>query len=390
MLLNASGEELSPISFGGIYLPLECPPSQCQRSPLVLCYDSSHFSPLVTMRHSPANTLQPIIPITDHYKNLLPLHFAIDPGADFTWWRNEDDDEIANRIELSDADRLSLMSEYMDLIKVDIKRSSFRRNTTSPIIIPCGTLNGVKSLTLNCAFDGKQKPSRIFSEVAQQIKKRLFPGKYASSSKERPELVTITDVRQSGVVVAAKLYSTGHEYMDQMVKSYLSSARQRFEQSKNTPVNGPRQRARLSRSFSTSSLTITCINLHCQQTASKSTNFLCKNCFERQKQLMASFGNVEPGHIRSLRPANISTPTRIVRSVKSNTMPSLSNLSLSSAAHNSPACASTPQASPVHKAEAGVHTVAVHNEKYPSETFTTKVSSVAGADGVTHYYISTG
>lgn len=112
ILRDAAGEELSPVSFGGIYLPLECPSSQCCRTPLVLCYDSSHFSALVTMRHTSASPLQrnkfmsyyvvdfyrfllynlpplvsvaAIIPITDKNRNLLPLHFAVDPGSDFTW-----------------------------------------------------------------------------------------------------------------------------------------------------------------------------------------------------------------------------------------------------------------------------------------------------------------
>lgn len=58
VLRNAVGEELSPIPFGGIYLPLECPSNQCHRSPLVLCYDSAHFSALVTMRHTAPNSLQ--------------------------------------------------------------------------------------------------------------------------------------------------------------------------------------------------------------------------------------------------------------------------------------------------------------------------------------------
>lgn len=57
VLRNAMGEELSPIPFGGIYLPLECPSSKCHRSPLVLCYDSAHFSALVTMRNN-SSTLQ--------------------------------------------------------------------------------------------------------------------------------------------------------------------------------------------------------------------------------------------------------------------------------------------------------------------------------------------
>lgn len=44
-----NGEALAPIPFGGIYLPLECSPSECHRSPLLLAYDGGHFSALVAM-----------------------------------------------------------------------------------------------------------------------------------------------------------------------------------------------------------------------------------------------------------------------------------------------------------------------------------------------------
>lgn len=49
MLHDADGEPLSPIPFGGIYLPLECDVNACHRYPLVLAYDSAHFSALVLM-----------------------------------------------------------------------------------------------------------------------------------------------------------------------------------------------------------------------------------------------------------------------------------------------------------------------------------------------------
>lgn len=49
MLHDADGEPLSPIPFGGVYLPLECDVSACHRFPLVLAYDSAHFSALVLM-----------------------------------------------------------------------------------------------------------------------------------------------------------------------------------------------------------------------------------------------------------------------------------------------------------------------------------------------------
>ena len=49
VLTNIDGEALAPIPFGGIYLPLQCAPSDCHRSPLLLTYDAAHFSALVWM-----------------------------------------------------------------------------------------------------------------------------------------------------------------------------------------------------------------------------------------------------------------------------------------------------------------------------------------------------
>lgn len=47
---------MAPIGFGGIYLPLECSPADCHRSPLVLTYDAAHFSALVVMeREAPTD-----------------------------------------------------------------------------------------------------------------------------------------------------------------------------------------------------------------------------------------------------------------------------------------------------------------------------------------------
>lgn len=49
ILKDLNGDALAPISFGGVYLPLECTPEQCHRSPLLLTYDAAHFSALVPM-----------------------------------------------------------------------------------------------------------------------------------------------------------------------------------------------------------------------------------------------------------------------------------------------------------------------------------------------------
>lgn len=48
-LTSAVIAAFAPIPFGGLYLPLEVPPSRCHCSPLVLAYDQAHFSALVSM-----------------------------------------------------------------------------------------------------------------------------------------------------------------------------------------------------------------------------------------------------------------------------------------------------------------------------------------------------
>lgn len=45
-----SGSSFSPLSVGGIYLPLHWPAQECYKYPIVLGYDCQHFAPLVTIK----------------------------------------------------------------------------------------------------------------------------------------------------------------------------------------------------------------------------------------------------------------------------------------------------------------------------------------------------
>ena len=90
-LRNMHGEPLAPIYFGGIYLPLECSAASCYKSPVILAYDSSHFSPLVAkkdpavvtkgnsrLRHS-ASKRETVMPLVTPDGALLPILFCYDP-----------------------------------------------------------------------------------------------------------------------------------------------------------------------------------------------------------------------------------------------------------------------------------------------------------------------
>jgi len=90
MLKDADGVALAPIPFGGVYLPLEVPPSLCHRTPLLLAYHSAHFSPLVTVDgcndYGSACGEGVSIPLVDpDTGKLLPVLFAVDPGPDWDW-----------------------------------------------------------------------------------------------------------------------------------------------------------------------------------------------------------------------------------------------------------------------------------------------------------------
>jgi OTU domain-containing protein 7 len=132
-LRNMDGEPLAPIYFGGIYLPFDINPSFCYKSPLILAYDSSHFSPLVATKDPPVSVASkkavfsrhsskkdPVIPLVSPNGALLPFQFAHDPKAPYRfpekWVKDKfPPGEFPDEIQ-------ALLESYMDIrwIQLDI------------------------------------------------------------------------------------------------------------------------------------------------------------------------------------------------------------------------------------------------------------------------------
>ncbi|XP_068180724.1 OTU domain-containing protein 7B isoform X2 [Antennarius striatus] len=113
MLRDSGGEAFAPIPFGGIYLPLEVPAAKCHRSPLVLAYDQAHFSALVSMEQKDSSKEQVVIPLTDSEHKMLPLHFAVDPGKDWEWGKDDTDNTRLASVTLSLEAKLQMLHTYM-------------------------------------------------------------------------------------------------------------------------------------------------------------------------------------------------------------------------------------------------------------------------------------
>uniref|UniRef100_A0A1A8C838 ubiquitinyl hydrolase 1 n=1 Tax=Nothobranchius kadleci TaxID=1051664 RepID=A0A1A8C838_NOTKA len=113
MLRDSGGEAFAPIPFGGIYLPLEVPAVKCHRSPLVLAYDQAHFSALVSMEQKDSSKEQVVIPLTDSEHKMLPLHFAVDPGKDWEWGKDDTDNMMLASVALSLEAKLQMLHTYL-------------------------------------------------------------------------------------------------------------------------------------------------------------------------------------------------------------------------------------------------------------------------------------
>uniref|UniRef100_A0A0N4ZIC7 ubiquitinyl hydrolase 1 n=1 Tax=Parastrongyloides trichosuri TaxID=131310 RepID=A0A0N4ZIC7_PARTI len=323
ILRNAAGEELSPINFGGIYLPLEWPASMCHRSPLVLCYDSSHFSPLVAMKQATSvNTCLQAIPITDKNRNLLPVHFSVDPGKDYKWSDSNIDLGIKKEIEKNQTieNHIALIGEYMDIVRMDLKKGSKKKSvpiTTGNVTVPeklltlaagsCHSNYELKSNTnksSNTQTPETPKNSRIFKEIIQHFFKfKKFGKSKHRKSKSCNEFevksfkVKASELRQSNCVLTVLLHNYVHQHTDYMVKMYIRNAKERFDAYRkslytNFSDNGTAPKAhtlprsRISRSFSFANATVSCINADCEKNATPALYFLCNDCFDKQKKQM--------------------------------------------------------------------------------------------------------
>ncbi|XP_063955704.1 OTU domain-containing protein 7B-like [Lytechinus pictus] len=276
VLRDSQGQPLAPIPFGGIYLPVELHPLECHRSPLVLTYDASHFSALVPMevdshRDTELKKQPPVIPITDSNHHLLTLHFIVDPGIGWQWKDENHNDDKTNGIEedtslhklvYSPKDKLKLLQTYLELVRLEIP-DVHHQESSSPTqgdeweLLPPKE-NGMKTVKVEVArsnSSGSEKSDRSGGkekEKSRSFGKKLkhFAGldksKKGSSRKDSHEQfhiieekhkkdrtsteVTIQDVADRSVVVAAKMDDVRLQGVEEMIRNYLESAKTRFHE----------------------------------------------------------------------------------------------------------------------------------------------------------------
>ncbi|KAK2540050.1 Otud7b [Columba livia] len=175
MLRDSGGEAFAPIPFGGIYLPLEVPANKCHRSPLVLAYDQAHFSALVSMEQKEPAKEQAVIPLTDSEHKLLPVHFAVDPGRDWHWGRDDGDNVRLASVTLSLEAKLHLLHSYMN-----VKWITLPCDTQAPLAQPESPTASAGDDARSAAESGESDKESVCSSSASN-------GGRAGRDREKPK-----------------------------------------------------------------------------------------------------------------------------------------------------------------------------------------------------------
>ncbi|XP_061872170.1 OTU domain-containing protein 7B isoform X2 [Colius striatus] len=185
MLRDSGGEAFAPIPFGGIYLPLEVPANKCHRSPLVLAYDQAHFSALVSMEQKEPTKDQAVIPLTDSEHKLLPVHFAVDPGKEWQWGKDDSDNVKLASVTLSLEAKLHLLHSYMN-----VKWITLPCDTQAPLAQPESPTASAGDETRSAAESGESDKESVCSSSASNggsrgCRDREKPKKEREKEKEK-------------------------------------------------------------------------------------------------------------------------------------------------------------------------------------------------------------
>lgn len=298
MLKDMNNQPFSPIHFGGIYLPLECSPKQCHRSPLLLTFDKAHFSALVPMENLDRSNKDKLslIPLTDSEGMLLPVQFCVDPGPTFNW--NETyEQSFINSLLMSEKDQIALLKKYLDIVDL----SETENPSGSPEVdseeeierkfVEIQDFNeGEISIFghKNRATKQLQSVARQFGSIGKSMSKKLKKN-FGSITKPKPKRNDANKNR----LICAEIHAKRHENQEQMIKNYLTHIQKKFLPSKRSKMNGESAETMRLQEQAFLEGPMKCINSECHDFGTVLTAYMCEKCYETQRNQELNVNNVD-------------------------------------------------------------------------------------------------
>lgn len=249
---DMSGQDLAPIYFGGIYLPIEVNPTACHKSPVVLAYDSSHFSPLVAVQDNQqkphakyarmSSRMETVIPLVTPDGSLLPVQFVYDPKK-----KNVAEKWSKMQYEVGEFpdDIIRLLESYMNIRWIQLKMSSSASDSRA-----------------------SEDYDHIFPV---QVPKVRFPAAYIAQESQPI-------------------------YQKDLVEKYVKHIQARFQEDKETKARREAEREEEERKRQLNKI-VPCEGKGCEMFGRPATNNLCSVCYE--KSLKGPKPDTDSPHIES-------------------------------------------------------------------------------------------
>ena len=210
-----------------------------------------------------------MIPLTDNEHRILPVQFALDPGHQIDWGRDENNPNILGTLDLTESEKLVLLKEYLDVVQVPLPACFLDPpgpglqdcELTSPDSGDSASLRGcdqceVTSQSSQEAPASKSKTAKQLSSVvkhfgsigktvSKRIKKNFgsitrlartgsFRGGRGQPVSQTTRLETCRIVSGHQDHILASMIHTQKclPYLQEMIDNYLQEARLRFDKDK--------------------------------------------------------------------------------------------------------------------------------------------------------------
>ena len=302
-LRDCDNVPIAPIYFGGVYLPLERHPTKCSKTPLLLTYEASHFSALVSVESHAVEMMEPkkgLFPKRNRKKNpsavvplqladgsLLPVHFSIDrenlkelASIKKTYSHLKSLDEmIQDDLETY---HLKLMKKYLDVSEFDL--TFVHEEQPGPPLSPVSLSADCKSV---CSSEGSSVPlqgQHLQNSTVKANKRSFFSALAAGFRFGNNKLKLPPDTRALGSRLDV---NKRPPHYDDLIANYLESAHDRFLQAQKKESQKEREREssrRQQEEEKAACETRHCQTVGCEMYGTAQTDFLCSHCYAQQLQ----------------------------------------------------------------------------------------------------------
>ena len=137
-----------------------------------------------------------MIPLTDSEHSILPVQFALDPGLQIEWGRDENNPNILGTLDLTQSEKLVLLKEYLDVVQVPLPACFLDLELASPDSVDSASLRDCEVTSVSSQGTAATK-SRTAKQLSSVVKQFGSIGKTVSK-RIRKNFGSITKLARTG------------------------------------------------------------------------------------------------------------------------------------------------------------------------------------------------